>query len=201
METDLEDMVASLLKSDEYSRMKTFYGDLPNSDYELINLLSIGDEKAWYTAITIILLYRSQGLISVSVKIYLHCLRQLKNNINSSIIESEFQYWKDKLNNCLFNENTAVNEKFKIANYLQKLLIFFSNIIGQKEIKYLFLNNFIEKVKFVQLLISDTEFVVCIQDLEVWKTSVNETFEQFILLNKVSLFVQLMIFVSLWKIS
>ena len=82
METDLEDMVASLLKSDEYSRMKTFYGDLPNSDYELINLLSIGDEKTWYTAVTIILLYRSQGLISVSVKIYLHCLIQLKNNIN-----------------------------------------------------------------------------------------------------------------------
>ena len=46
METDLEDMVASLLKSDEYSRMKTFYGDLPTGDDELINLLSIGDEKA-----------------------------------------------------------------------------------------------------------------------------------------------------------
>ena len=39
-------MVTSLLKSDEYSRMKTFYGDLPNSNYELINLLSMDDEKA-----------------------------------------------------------------------------------------------------------------------------------------------------------
>ena len=156
MEESLKEIINNICEGDEYKKMKEDYGELPNSDEMNRALLIKNDEKSLYAAISIVLLYRSQEISSISIEMYILCLKQLLPVLDTHTIEIELKYFINKFNDILFNLSISFNEKNLIINELLSMIRKFTNIMIDATIKISLVKNLAEKNMNIERFICTT---------------------------------------------
>ena len=181
MEESLKEIINNICEGDEYKKMKELYGELSNSDEMNWALLIRNDEKSLYAAISIVLLYRSQEVSSISIEVYILCLNKLLPVLDTHTIEIEFKYFIHKFNDILFNLSISFSEKNLIINQLLKMVRKFANIMIDTAIKDSLLENLSEKNKYIERFSCDTRQLsenLNPMEIDEWKMLIISIFEK-----------------------
>lgn len=97
MEDTLEDIIDTMISTEEFENLPKRVPNLILNDDEIELVLKAQDESSLYHSVIKIMDYRNLSLISNSLHLYCLCLNNIKSKLRTKILETEFSILGHKL--------------------------------------------------------------------------------------------------------